>query len=322
MWRLLGWLFAAGLGASTASAQASERCASQVERAVEAARDDARPARATRARRAIERCASRYPTDAAWVFFAARLLPSELDALAHPTATILADAQRVRALARDVASEDTDTTRRVALVDAWAALVLGSSDEVFVGLQDPDGVAFLRRASALRWRRGAGELAERDLRRAYRSMPQDVDVARELAALLVARGRPDEAVGFLAVARRGQPDSEALQREHALALLAAGRGTEALALLAGLAERDASGEDLVRHAEAALELGRPAVAEASARASLRLLKTEGLAHAHAIRGLALLALGRDEEARAALRLGVADVRARSALTALEGRPTE
>lgn len=308
----------------------ADRCAVEIKAHLNAAAErSARGARGRRpeahlaaARRTVERCAT--DGDARWGWLASLWIPSDLVAWVEPTSEMQADVARVRRLLATVVGADAPTTR----LAAWMALLAGEDAWLEIGPQDPEGAAWLRRAAALRWRRGQRVEAERALRLAARSMPQDPELARDLAALEVARGRADDAAPRLGIARGGRPDDRTLRREHALAWLAAGRGEEALVLLEGLAREDTSptgdsagaheavGEDTLRFATAALELGRASDAEAAARRAIDRLPDARRSEAHAVRGLALLALGRRAEARAALTAGADDVRARSALEAL------
>lgn len=292
----------------------ADRCAVEIKAHLNAGR-------VARARRAVDRCAT--DGDPRWAWLAALLVPSELGVLVAPSPEVRADVERVRA--RVAATQGTsyvderDALRRLG---AWMALVAGEDAWIEVGPQDPEGAAWLRRAGALRWRRGQRLEAERALRLAAGSMPQDPELARDLAALEVARGRAEDAAARLGVARNGDPDDRRLRLEQALAWLAAGRGDEALGLFEALA-RDADpethGEDLLRLATARLELGHASRAEVVAREAVERLPSERRAEAHAVRGLALLALGRRAEARVALSIAEDDVRARSALEALGDR---
>lgn len=275
--------------------------------------------RVARARRTVDRCAT--DGDSRWPWLAALLVPSELAVLVEPSPELRADVERVRArVAATLATSFVDERDVLGRLGAWMALVAGEDVWIEVGPQDPEGAAWLRRAGALRWRRGQRLEAERALRLAASSMPQDPELARDLAAVEVARGRAEDAAARLGIARNGNPDDRRLRLEQALAWLAAGRGDEALGLFEALA-RDADpethGEDLLRLATARLELGHASRAEVVAREAVERLPVARRAEAHAVRGLALLALGRRAEARVALSIAEDDVRARSALEALD-----
>lgn len=287
---------------------ADDRCAVRIKRQLDAG---ALP----RARRTLDRCARRSPTDSRWAHLVAIWIPTDLDRLEAPDEALREDLSRARALA-DAAPDATLDRER-----AWWRFLADGVFELEIGPQDSAGVALLRRVAALAWRRGRLEDAERALRRAYRVMPQDPDTARDLAALLVARGRAEESVALLGNVRAAHPADRELKREHALALLAAGRGDDALVILEALARDDDGGVDTLRLASAALELGDATRAEAAARRALERLDAPRAPAAHAVRGLALLALGRRDEAREALRLGSDDLRARSALAALDSGGT-
>jgi Flp pilus assembly protein TadD len=290
----------------------ADRCAGEIKAHLNAER-------LSRARRALDRCAA--DGDPRWAWLAALLVPGELTVLVAPSPELRADVERVRArVAATSATSFVDERDMLARLGAWMALVAGEDVWIEVGPQDPEGAAWLRRAGALRWRRGQRLDAERALRLAVSSMPQDPELARDLAAIEVARGRADDAAARLGIARGGSPDDRRLRLEQALAWLAAGRGDEALGLFEALA-RDADpethGEDLLRLATARLELGHASRAEVVAREAVERLPVERRAEAHAVRGLALLALGRRAEARVALSIAEDDVRARSALEALD-----
>jgi Flp pilus assembly protein TadD len=290
----------------------ADRCAGEIKAHLNAER-------LSRARRALDRCAA--DGDPRWAWLAALLVPGELTVLVAPSPELRADVERVRArVAATSATSFVDEHDMLARLGAWMALVAGEDVWIEVGPQDPEGAAWLRRAGALRWRRGQRLDAERALRLAVSSMPQDPELARDLAAIEVARGRADDAAARLGIARGGSPDDRRLRLEQALAWLAAGRGDEALGLFEALA-RDADpethGEDLLRLATARLELGHASRAEVVAREAVERLPVERRAEAHAVRGLALLALGRRAEARVALSIAEDDVRARSALEALD-----
>lgn len=262
--------------------------------------------------RLLARCARRAPEDPRWAHASALVWPAELEAYVEPSPELREVLERSRTYAEAVPRPDPELVR----LRAWTMLVLDGVAELEAGPQDAPGAAWWRRTAALLWRRHAHDDAERALRRAARSMPQDEELARDLAALLVARGRPDEAVSILGLARAAQPEERALMRELALALVAAGRGEDGLAMLETLARHDASGEALLLLATATLELGRADPARRLAEQAARRLPHERAASAHALRGLACLALGRRDEALAALRLGANDPRAQAALTAL------
>ncbi|MCU0677065.1 MAG: hypothetical protein MUE69_30295 [Myxococcota bacterium] len=290
----------------------ADRCAVEIKAHLNAER-------VARARRAVDRCAT--DGDPRWAWLAALLVPRELAVLVEPSPELRADVERVRArVAATRATSFVDERDSLARLGAWMALVAGEDVWIDVGPQDPEGAAWLRRAGALRWRRGQRLEAERALRLAASSMPQDPELARDLAALEVARGRAEDAAARLGIARNGNPDDRRLRLEQALAWLAAGRGDESLGLFEALA-RDADpethGEDLLRLATARLELGHATRAEVVAREAVERLPVARRAEAHAVRGLALLALGRRAEARVALSIAEDDVRARSALEALD-----
>lgn len=262
--------------------------------------------------RLLVRCARRAPEDPRWAHASALVWPAELEAYVEPSPELREVLERSRAYAEAVPSPAPELVR----LRAWTMLVLDGVAELDIGPQDAPGAAWWRRTAALLWRRHAHDDAERALRRAARSMPQDPDLARDLAALLVARGRPDEAVSVLGLVRAAHPEDRGLMRELALALVAAGRGEDGLAMLETLARDDASGEALLLLATATLELGRADSARRLAEQAARRLPGERTASAHALVGLACLALGKRDEALAALRLGADDPRALAALTAL------
>ncbi|MEZ4247020.1 MAG: hypothetical protein R3B99_02070 [Polyangiales bacterium] len=296
------------LGLTTSAAvradDVDDRCAVRVKRQLDAGA-------LARARRTLDRCAWRSPSDSRWAHLVATWIPTSLDRLEAPDDALREDLTRARALADAAPDPSLDRER------AWWRFVADGTFELEIGPQDPAGVTLLRRVAALSWRRGRVEDAERALRRAHRVMPQDPETARDLAALLVARGRAEEGVALLGNVRAAHPADRGLKREHALALLAAGRGDDALVIFEALARDDEAGLDTLRLASAALELGHATRAESAARRALERLDPSAGAEAHAVRGLALLALGRRDEAREALRLGSDDLRARSALAALE-----
>jgi tetratricopeptide (TPR) repeat protein len=123
----------------------------------------------------------------------------------------------------------------------------------------------------------------------------------KLGSLLLAAGRTKAAAECLARAVAGEPDSLEWRYRHGLALLRSGLPADAARELDFVAERDeeyAYGELLLRLAEARQAAGEPARA---LDALERHLRCQGeTPEALYRRALALRALGRGDEARAAL----------------------
>ncbi|MEM9070364.1 MAG: tetratricopeptide repeat protein [Myxococcota bacterium] len=257
-------------------------------------------------RRLLRRCVSRDPTDARAIAAALPLLRRD-----RPQAS---DARWVIEAAPETTPRDADERRGVGKALAWSHLLLGDVATAIrtmpSGLQDRDGAMSLRFLAARAVEIGRLDLAEAALERARRSYPQDTAIGQDLAAVFVAQGRPRRAVRLLHELLQIRPGDHDLRVDLAGSLLATGRGSEALHLYAELAD-EGEDADIFRHTEAALQLGEPALAEQSVRRAAPSPAQSTLL------GLALLAQGRREEAKAALRLAPDETRARQALQALE-----
>ncbi|MEM1418960.1 MAG: hypothetical protein AAGH15_28970, partial [Myxococcota bacterium] len=242
-------------------------------------------------------------------------------------------AQQVRDAVQQARQDDPAPEQRRPLgrADAWAQALLGdhagaiASARSWLGLQDREGAELLVRLAVLAVRREDLPSASQALTLARRSMPQDPQVLRDLAAVEVARGRGGAAVALLQQRLALAPDDDAARIDLAGALAAAGRLEDAAAAWRELAAAArARGEEALarshelRGAELLLEAGHPRAALTVAEA---LGGDDPDGHAALVAGLALAALRRPAEARAALRDALlrrpGDLRAEQALAALE-----
>lgn len=181
-----------------------------------------------------------------------------------------------------------------------------------VGREDEVGARQLERIAVVLIARGRLASAEQALRRALQAWPRDPALRRSLGALHVARGDLAEGIRRFREVLHAAPDDLGARLDLAAALLARGEGDEAVAHYRRAERADPSASSAL--AAALLELGRPAdAARAAERALAHDPEHQG---AWASLGLARLATGDEDGARAALRRGEADPRARQALRAL------
>ncbi len=317
---LLSALGACLLLAPPAPAASQPRPTRTLERALDRAERELDQDRPERALRWLRRAAANAPTDARLAVLATRLLSPDDTAL---TASGGPRAEFVLALPAPLPAL-ADDPERARLRTRWLASFLLAEAETAgdvatfpITLQDAEGARWLRWIAGLAVRRDDLGLAQTALERALQAWPQDPAPRRELAMVLLARGEPLGAVSILRTLRRTDPDNVPLRVELAGALLAAG-DDGALTEYGALARLGP--EHAVRHGLAALELGQPHRAEEVAREVLEAAPNTDAAWA--ILGLSLVAQGRLDEARPALRRGVSDPAARAALHRLEGTEQE
>lgn len=143
---------------------------------------------------------------------------------------------------------------------------------------------------------GMRDEAEADLRVAIALAPCDAEAQGQLGSLLLQSGRPGEALDFCREAARLAPDQAALHGNLGLARVAAGQdGLSALHRVVALEPAMAGGWN------ALASVLPPTRAEEAARRALSI--APGYADALCNRGVALLALGRVDEAVACLNAG-------------------
>lgn len=260
--------------------------------------------RTGRARVALRRSLARTPS-ARGSALALRLLP-QLPAATRPSERAREDARWILDALQSLDSPAVERTR------GWALAILGrhgdAIDAVRIRAQEHASADRLQQMAALFVTRDALQDAERAMGRALRILPQSRELQLALASLHMARGRPEHAIRGLLGVLALDPNDHVARRDLAGAYMAAGRHEEAMTTLRELARTSEDPSDELLLADAALELGRHAIAEQAARRAIAAGATSG----HSTLALALAAQGRRTEATQALQHAPDDARSRRA----------